>query len=369
MTETPRTNLDPPEFGPDNPEEPKERQPKGRENETLAETYKRVQASVVTVKTESGWGTGFVLDADKRWIATNRHVIEGGGEITVIFYDARSPGQTTASVARVHTTADIAIVKAGGSRSLPPAVKLGNTDSVQPADPIFTVGSPGSGFGAVGKGILAQTVTKGIISAVKRDFEGTKCFQIDAALNHGNSGGPLFNEKGEVIGVNTYGLGALGKENLNFAIYVDYLRELGNGYGKTLSKKEINRLVNDRADTYYQKGFSAWTEKKYREALRYFNEAISQRKDFAKAYLMRGMTYSMLGENDLATSDFEKSARLDPKLTGKILDLYRRIADGFNKAGNYEGAIFFYGKAIEISPADSSLYCARGHTYYLVKDF
>jgi serine protease Do len=140
-----------------------------------------------------GVGSGFIVDA-KGYILTNQHVVQGASRITVRLQSGEElPGK----VVGVDEETDVAVVKVNASRDLP-TVKLGDSTSAQVGDWVLAIGSP---FG------LDQTVTAGIISKLQRETRFFTSFQqflqTDAAINRGNSGGPLVNMRGEVIGINS----------------------------------------------------------------------------------------------------------------------------------------------------------------------
>jgi serine protease Do len=137
-------------------------------------------------------GSGFIIDPSG-FVATNKHVVENALSITVIDADGqRFPAKLVGMTSR----ADMALVKIDAGRPLP-TVPFGDSDQMHVGDTVVAIGSP---FG------FDNTVTSGIISAVNRDIMESPFddyFQTDAAINHGNSGGPLFNLRGEVIGMNS----------------------------------------------------------------------------------------------------------------------------------------------------------------------
>jgi serine protease Do len=140
-----------------------------------------------------GVGSGFIIDT-KGYIVTNNHVIEDASRITVsLLTGERYRGK----VIGVDRETDIALIKIEADRALP-VMKFGDSNAVQVGDWVLAIGSP---FG------LDQTVTAGIISKKERDSQAFTSFQrflqTDAAINRGNSGGPLVNMHGEVIGVNS----------------------------------------------------------------------------------------------------------------------------------------------------------------------
>ena len=138
-------------------------------------------------------GSGFVVDGDG-YIVTNNHVIQGAEDITVIF---RDDTQLKAKLIGSDSRADLALLKVEPPNKKPlPAVKFGDSDKSRVGDWVIAIGNP---FG------LGHSVTAGIISARGRSLNDAldDYLQTDAAINKGNSGGPLFNSDGEVIGVNT----------------------------------------------------------------------------------------------------------------------------------------------------------------------
>ena len=137
-------------------------------------------------------GSGFIIDPAGT-VVTNWHVIEGAYEIVVVFADG---SRAAASVINGTRVADLALLQVHMDHPLE-AVRWGDSDKVQIGDAVVAVGNP-LGIG--------QSVTSGIVSALNRDIMESPYddfIQTDAAINHGNSGGPLFNLAGEVIGVNT----------------------------------------------------------------------------------------------------------------------------------------------------------------------
>jgi putative serine protease PepD len=172
------------------------------EGSTLSarEIYRRAADSVAYITARgtqgSATGTGFVVDADGL-IVTNEHVVDGSSDITVELGDGNSRKATV--VGRDKST-DIALLKVdtGGGKLTP--LKLADSSKVQIGDATFAIGNP---FG------LEDTLTTGVISATQRQITAPNGFSIsgvlqtDAALNPGNSGGPLLDDQGEVIGINS----------------------------------------------------------------------------------------------------------------------------------------------------------------------
>ena len=169
-----------------------------RAPDSLAGVAKKVLPSVVTVRVTGAIGSGFVVSADG-YVITNDHVVEDAdGTMSVAFSDGST---ARASLVGRDPESDIAVIKVAKSNLTP--VAIGNSDSIAVGDPVLAFGSPLA---------LVNTVTAGIVSAVDRTIEagdpgGTTRYyaaiQTDAAVNQGNSGGPLVDAAGQVIGVNS----------------------------------------------------------------------------------------------------------------------------------------------------------------------
>jgi serine protease Do len=137
-----------------------------------------------------GAGSGFLIQGG--YIVTNNHVVDDASRMTVVFDDGR---EMTATLVGTDPKTDLAVIKVDGG-NLPPALAWGDSTRARPGDNVFAIGSP---FG------LGNTVTAGIVSARGRSLGQSydDYIQVDAPINQGNSGGPLFDASGRVIGVNS----------------------------------------------------------------------------------------------------------------------------------------------------------------------
>ena len=180
---------------------------------SLQEIYEKAIESVVSVSCNTGTGTGVVLDA-KGYIVTNYHVIEGAKTITLIFHDGR---ELPAQVVGYDAISDLAVLRVDATDLK--AAEFGDDASLRVGDAVAAIGDP---LGIQFRG----TMTDGIISAINRDVNtsyGPMTFiQTNAALNSGNSGGPLLNCYGQVIGITSMKISSFadsaGVEGLGFAI-------------------------------------------------------------------------------------------------------------------------------------------------------
>jgi serine protease Do len=159
-------------------------------------------------------GSGVFISQDG-YILTNNHVVEGVKEVNIVLSDGR---QQKATIVGTDLYADLAVLKTTGQ--VPAIAKLGNSDVLKPGESVIAIGSP--------LGDFKNSVTAGVVSATGRSIDTGQGYQIegliqtDAAINQGNSGGPLVNLAGQVIGINTLiirnGNSGAVAEGLGFAI-------------------------------------------------------------------------------------------------------------------------------------------------------
>jgi len=197
----------------------------------VRETARKFGPAVVTVSTPKGLGSGFVIDSAGHAV-TNAHVIQGETRITLtVFLPSKdtqggkgSPGERTAKFERkkidkvriiaVNPYLDLALLQASELADLKvPHVFLGESETLRVGQQAFAIGAP------LG---LERSVSQGIVSTVQRNLRGVLYVQTTAAVNPGNSGGPLFDARGRVVGV--INAKAFGAEGVGFAIPVFYLK-------------------------------------------------------------------------------------------------------------------------------------------------
>jgi putative serine protease PepD len=173
-------------------------QPVARTNSPISAVYERVKDSVVEISTSAATGgatgSGFVIDTEGH-IVTNQHVVGGADSVTVEFSDG---SEVSADIVGADPSTDIAVLDVDRSPSLLKPLSFAPEGSLQVGNQVIAIGSPFS---------LQGTLTTGVISALGREIQSPNRFtienavQTDAALNHGNSGGPLLDLQGRVVGV------------------------------------------------------------------------------------------------------------------------------------------------------------------------
>ena len=190
---------------------------------TLSEMISSIRGSVVAIRTPAGTGSGFIIDADGS-VLTNAHVVgtfhratvavQTGGPVDSIWI--------TADVTGVSEDADLALLSLGSGRSYP-HLEFGDSDLVTLGQDVITIGFPLSS-------VLGEelAVTRGIVSS-RRHINGLDWVQTDAAVNRGNSGGPLLDSSGNVIGVTTVKIDSiLGRpvEGISLALSINTVKEM-----------------------------------------------------------------------------------------------------------------------------------------------
>ena len=178
---------------------------------------------VVSIKTDVGQGSGFFITSDG-YVVTNAHVLEGARLANAVTYD----GETfSLRLIGYDIEKDVAVLKANGNFDY---LRFGNSNDVKIGDKVIAIGNP------LG---LSFSVSEGIISAKDRKGDNNLpyYFQTDVSLNPGNSGGPLIDNSGEIIGINNFKI--LSAENLGFAFYSNEAKKTVNEIALVELGKEI----------------------------------------------------------------------------------------------------------------------------------
>lgn len=231
---------------------------------SAADAFNKVSPAVVIISTVGttsngftssqyeGMGSGFIINEEGD-ILTNYHVIEGAKDITVTLSDGN---EVPATVVNYDQEKDLAMIKLKEGTKVPAVAELGDSDELYPGAEVIAIGTPLSKN-------LAYTLTKGVISGNDRTIEtqnGTSVhlLQTDAAINAGNSGGPLVNTEGQVIGINSMKLGSQSTgsatvEGIGFAIPINEVKSQIDNLSKQILNlgikvREIDNATAQRYD-------------------------------------------------------------------------------------------------------------------------
>lgn len=289
--------------------------------------------SVVGITTESvqntffgpmavqGSGSGFIVDA-KGYIVTNAHVVANRSKetVTTLFNDG---SQKQGKVLWEDANLDLAVIKVDTDKALTP-VDVGNSDKIQIGEPAVAIGNP--------LGLdLQRSVTMGIISGLNRTVGSDQgsyidgLIQTDASINAGNSGGPLFNSKGEVIGINTAKISSA--EGLGFSIPINTLKPIVDQIIKTGTYETVSLgvVVANPSDV----------QDRYRVRVKVDKGAVVMdlypNGTAAKAGLQQGDVITKIGDKEIKDTSSLKKSLYAYKLGDQAKVTY--IRDGKEKEG------------------------------------
>lgn len=340
--------------------------------ESFADLVNKTQESVVTIFAHNADGTiiqgsGFFIDAEGN-VVTNYHVVEKAAKILV---KQETWGRYNGKVIANDQESDLAILRTDAKNRFS-RIKYLKISKKPPVvgDRIIVIGSP------LG---LEQTVSDGLVAALRPIPGFGDIIQISAPVSRGSSGGPVINLKGDIVGVATFVI--IGGQNLNFAIPGYKIIELISK-AKDLSVKPDNDLVDmylrhgtvyankgdySTAISYYDKaikinpnsyaahimrGMMYYYMMSYYTSVGCFSTAIKIRPNSAEAYNNRGMAFLAYKDYQNAKKDFQKATELDPKQA----EPHNNLGLIYAFENNYDKALFYYNKALELNPNNGPSY-------------
>jgi tetratricopeptide (TPR) repeat protein len=359
----------------------------------LVNLVKKIQPAVVTViaydidKKPLRQGSGFFVDK-KGHLITNYHVLKGAHSAKVKTYGGKT--YFVKSVVAENETTDLLKVLVDIPET---AVHWAKVSGAIPAvaEHVLVIGSPMG---------LEQSVSEGIVSAVREVPEMGQIFQLSAPISPGSSGSPVVNMKGEVIGVATFQL--VEGQNLNFAVPGGEILEIKHGEAaKTILEwtegesrkrrdeaielttkgdsysergefmsaleayKQAIRVNSDNADAHYKLGRIHFLLGQYTDAIGVLKQAIRINPDNADAHRMLGGSYSRLGQNAEAIEAYKQAIRINPG-DGNAHVL---LGDTYSELGQYTDAIGVLKQAIRINPGDVGAYHTLGNSYLGLRQY
>ena len=243
----------------------------------------RTLPAVVSIHAGQARGTGFFVRSG--YVLTNAHVVEGQSSVQLQIGDKKYSGR----VATVSQGSDLAMIQVYNANPAQPVLRLGAVADVRVGQEVIAIGSA--------LGVLSNTVTRGIVSAVRQAGSVT-LLQTDAAINPGNSGGPLVDRNGMVIGVNSMGIARQVGEGLAFAVAIDHATPLLNGQAQASSAgvtplDGLNRAMSgpsSQGDQMRQLG-----EEAYRKTLEWAARNAEQLDNYWNRYAKSCVTSATRG--------------------------------------------------------------------------
>jgi hypothetical protein len=307
--------------------------------ESLPDLVKRVKPAVVAIATYDAdgeaimTGSGFFLRPGE--VVTNLHVIRGAKRCEVKTLDGKGKVFNVAGTLAVDEEGDLALLSVDMPRERPRASEIA-TVLPDEGESIFVIGNPLK---------LEGSVTDGIVSAVREVPNVGKIIQITAPISHGNSGSPVFNLKGQVIGVVT--VKVTNGQNINLAIGVARLAELKPGELRPLSALPQRDRNGDLADSSYRTGLDSLWLGNYDNALGYFETAANRNPRRADAWVQVGYCKVKQGKNAEAIRAYQHALELKPESE----EIHNKLGDAYYYAGSMSQAIASYSRAIYLQPA------------------
>ncbi len=312
-------------------------------------------------------GSGFILTSSGI-IGTNNHVIENFDSLLIKTYDGVMHG---AEVIATYADNDVALLKIKDSvETVYPFVSIGNVDDIKAGQPIYAIGSPMGFEFSISSGIVAAIRQNEKVSFMDYDsytkFEKTfkKVIQITAAISPGNSGGPLFNGRGEAVGVTTYSYGFYG--NLNFAVSIDNIqdaltlaKEYSNVSGDSALAKFSAEIYNRNfrsGQSYKSKVLDGWFYTKWRDTMKTYDTIAVMRDSINKVNLAK------------SENAYLKCMEIMPD----SFAVYKELLDLYVSTDNVKMAEGIYKKVKEKFQSDSltnSLSASLGSAYMNSKDY
>jgi hypothetical protein len=333
-----------------------------RAEEPLPDLVRRVKPSVVSVITYNAagevalTGSGFFIRPGE--VLTNLHVVEGAHHAEIRTFEGKGKTYQVAGLAGVDREGDLAVLSVGMPAE---RARVAETTAVIPeeGEKIFVIGNPLR---------LEGSVADGIVSAVREVPSLGRIVQITAPISHGNSGSPVFNMKGQVVGIVT--IRVMNGQNINLALGASRFPAAAASGAKLTSFEELAVLTTDTqkpdsiADWWYRNGLNSLWLGNYDSALGYFETAVNKNPARADAWIQVGFCKVKQGKNQDAIHAFEQALKLTPE----SYEALNKLGDAYYYAGNYYKALESYKRAVAQRPSEAEGYYNLALAYVEIGD-
>jgi hypothetical protein len=331
--------------------------------EELPELVRRVKPSVVSVITYNAagevalTGSGFFIRPGE--VLTNLHVVEGAHHAEIRTFEGKGKTYQVAGLAGVDREGDLAVLSVSMPAERAHVVEM---TAVVPeeGEKIFVIGNPLR---------LEGSVADGIVSAVREVPSLGRIVQITAPISHGNSGSPVFNMRGQVVGIVT--IRVMNGQNINLALGTSRFPAPAAVAGaKLTSFEELAVLTSDTqkpdsiADWWYRNGLNSLWLGNYDSALGYFETAVNKNPARADAWIQVGFCKVKQGKNQDAIHAFEQALKLTPD----SYEALNKLGDAYYYAGNYYKALESYKRAVAQRPTEAEGYYNLALAYVEIGD-
>jgi tetratricopeptide (TPR) repeat protein len=323
--------------------------------ETLPELIRRVKPSVVSVITYDAknealmTGSGFFIRPGQ--VLTNMHVIDGAHRAEVRTLDGKGRTYAVSGITSLDDEGDLAVLSINAPTDRAHALEIASS-LPEEGESIFVIGNPLR---------LEGSVSDGIVSAVREVPNLGEIIQITAPISHGNSGSPLFNMKGQVIGIIT--MKVTNGQNINLALGASRLKQLREekflSFDELAARNKTGPQSEVLAEWWYRNGLNSLWLGNYDSALGYFENAVNKNPNRAEAWIQVGYCKVKQGRNDDAIRAFQRAIQLRPTSS----EAYNKLGDAYYYASRFSEAIEAYKQAARIRPEMAEAYYNLGMTY------
>ena len=328
--------------------------------DSLPELVRRVKPSVVSVITYNAknevqvTGSGFFVRPGQ--VITNLHVVESAHRAEIRTFDGKGKTYEVEGLAGVDEEGDLALLSVRMPAERSRTLELSNVVPEE-GEHVFVIGNPLR---------LEGSVSDGIVSAIREVPSLGRIVQITAPISHGNSGSPVFNMKGQVIGVVT--IKVTNGQNINLAIGAARLDKLPGasvvGFDDLSLKRRTGRDADSVSEWWYKNGLNSLWLGNYDSALSHFENAVSKNPNRAEAWIQVGFCKVKQGKNGDAIRAFQQALKLRPD----SVEAHNKLGDAYFYAGNFYKAIESYKRAVELQPRQAEAYYNLGMTYVEIGD-
>lgn len=320
--------------------------------ESLPDLVRRVKPQVVAIATYDArgealtTGSGFFLRPGQ--VVTNLHVIRGARRCEIKTLDGKGKVFPVAGTLAVDEEGDLALLSV---ETPPDHSRASELAQVLPdeGETIFVIGNPLK---------LEGSVTDGIVSAVREVPNVGKIIQITAPISRGNSGSPVFNLKGQIVGVVT--IKVTNGQNINLAIGAARVGELRPGQLRPLAAVLAKDRNGDVAESSYRIGLESLWLGNYDDAIGYFESAANRNPRRADAWVQVGYCKVKQGKNEEAIRAYQRALQLKPDSE----EIHNKLGDAYYYAGRMGQAITSYNRAATLNPGNADAHYNLAVAYF-----
>jgi S1-C subfamily serine protease len=305
--------------------------------ETLPDLVRRVKPSVVAITTYDAngealmTGSGFFISAGR--VITNLHVIRGAIRADIKTLDGKGRVYPVSGALAIDEEGDLALLGVDMPADRARVSELA-TSLPDEGEQIFVIGNPLK---------LEGSVSDGIVSAVREVPSLGRIIQITAPISHGNSGSPVFNLHGQVLGVVT--IKVTNGQNINLAIAASRIEQLKSEKLRPLTDIS-SKTRTDLAESLYRTGLDSLWLGNYDNAVGYFETAVNKNPKRAEAWIQVGYCKVKQGKNAEAIRAYQQALQLKPDDP----EIHNKLGDAYYYAGRLREAIESYTEAARLRP-------------------